>query len=83
MPSSNQIASTTGQWTTASSPYNKLPTKVLKCYGCSRPFAEKYRSLPENVVVKYRGRGIRGFEKEVTCNYKKQPLNDVLENRCS
>ena len=63
MPSSNQIASTTGQWTTASSPYNKLPTNILKCYECSRPFAEKYRSLPENVVVKHRGRGIRVFDK--------------------
>ena len=68
MPCSNQITSTTGQWTTASSPYNYeiviLPTNALKCYGYSRPFAEKYRSPPENVVVKHRDRRIRGFDKD-------------------
>ena len=68
MPCSNQITSTTGQWTTASSPYNYeiviLATNVLKCYGCSRPFAEKYRSPTENVVVKHRDRRIRRFDKD-------------------
>ena len=71
MPSSNQITSTTGQWTTTSSPYNLgiLPRNVLKCYGCSRPFAEKYRSPSENVVSKHRGRRIRGFDKDGRVTY--------------
>ena len=41
-----------------------LPKNVLKYYGCSRPFAEKYRSPPENVVVKHWDRRIKGFDKD-------------------
>ena len=68
MPSSNQITSTTDQWTTPSSPYKYeiviLPGNVVKCYGFSRPFVEKYWSPPENVVVKHRDRRIRGSDKD-------------------
>jgi len=58
--SSNQ-----SNWSTSSSPYSYeivfLPSNVIKCYGCSQKFADKYRVPPYNIVVKHKDRRIRGF----------------------
>ena len=50
-------------WSTASSPFFYeivfLPTNVVKCYGCSQNFVDKYRIPPYNIVLKHKYRRIR------------------------
>ena len=56
----------TSNWSSSSSPYQYelifLPANVLKCYGCSQSFAEKYGHPPYNIVVKHEDRRIRDVD---------------------
>lgn len=52
------------QWHSGLSPYTyeivRLPSNVQKCYGCSTAFCEKYRSAPNNLVIKHIDRRVIG-----------------------
>ena len=65
IPTTNLNTLNNNHWSTASSPFPYeivfLPTNVVKCYGCSQKFADKYRIPPQNIVVKHKDRRIRGY----------------------
>ena len=50
-------AAAAGAWHSGLSPHRyhlvPLPSNVKKCYGCGDSFAEKFRQLPNNIVVKH------------------------------
>ena len=50
IPTTNLNTLNNNHWSTASSPFPYeivfLPTNVVKCYGCSQKFADKYRIPP-------------------------------------
>ena len=54
------------QWHSGMSPHQYelklLPTNVQKCYGCGRPFVDKYRKAPHNVIIKHVDRRVRGTD---------------------
>ena len=58
IPTTNLNTLNNNHWSTASSPF---PYEVVKCYGCSQKFADKYRIPPYNIVVKHKDRRIRGY----------------------
>ena len=65
IPTTNLNTLNNNHWSTASSPFPYevvfLPTNVVKCYGCSQKFADKYRIPLYNIVVKHKDRRIRGY----------------------
>ena len=56
--------STSKQWHSGNSPYRyevvTLNNRVKKCYGCGQNFAECYREMPKNVVVRHYDRRVKG-----------------------
>ena len=63
IPATNLNTLNNNHWSTASSPFPYkivfLPTNVVKCYGSSQKFADKYRIPPHNIVVKRKDRRVR------------------------
>ena len=71
--SNSLLSPQTSNWSSSSSPYQYelifLPANVSKCYGCSQSFAEKYSHPPCNMVMKHKGRRIRGVDTNGNIRY--------------
>ena len=50
-------------WYSGMSPYRyeliEFPTGASVCYGCSQEFADKYKSPPQNLIVRHKDKRIR------------------------